>query len=1127
MPHVLRRSLLLWLAVLPGLGAQEIGIPEPTARALPAAGTAEERAWKAGLEELGRAAADPAALERAREHLLRAAWRHPHAPELLEALFRASGADADARALWAHAWWGAAGDAKGKAKAPKELAASALGEDPFPERLAATRAEALRALVAWAQARKPAKGARGAAAYVEALWAREVARALVEEAPALAETASAIERVLARFEAPWNEVIEALEAELTRALAAKDLASGIRAARILRGLCAQAVFQDLKGPTPPDLSKTSQRTASALERLRAELRAKQGEPLTVDALDAMEREERERFSDEHRDFAWPGIAVSPEGLYRVETSCGHATLLGAAETVERHHRRLVDWYGKDPFVGRPGLVRIVPESFGLEEEGAPFWWAGGFQGGDVTTVKFTCGTIEGLGRTLTHELTHRFDGAIYPGLPAWMVEGRAVWTAGAYGSSFDTSFTPGHASFGGIEAAFIKGYGDAGKLEELVTGKLRDYRDNYTAGYALWVYLSTWEPGAKRLFEPQLLRFMTEVRKGLGNPKGWFEACFCDGADGRPKDFASFAEGFATFLRGFYWQSRAPWTERYQVKMSKAPREGYVYEDEAWSWERERAEPWFGQDQASFAAALLLARGQTEAAAAAYAWARSVDEWSSEEAQALASICEAKKLADAAWMTRELDRARSPWIGSGGARALPAALAPLLAHAQALTDAAETYRARELPGASYALARRAALLARWWGAELPEPAPPAQSSAHAFDPPAWRLGLHGWQEDGLTGYEERRVEGLWYETPEADLFVGRKAPREGTGGFDRASHQRDAFVRSREWIAAGRYLVRLKVHFTTSFNSGAIVLGYARRDRNLRLHFSAGDFNYAIGRKEELAALESVHVSLQGLRVRDGHLGGSLSSRKVDFGRPTSSFELVVWVEGPRAHAWVHGQYIGTYHTVDGQPIEGHVGFAMGQGAVRIEAPTVERLDLTGGAYETLTAPQGLLLDRPGEATSMVELRNRSVRGVPLHARGTLAIYLQAPPAGEALDRRQVIVGAQRAAERLRAAIAPYALPQRKLLLYPAALDAEGLAELRAKLGEAAGEFELVPHARTADLRLTPQDDGLGDDRPPFLLFVDPAGVLRAIAPFSGRVRELPESLRHWCSVFRQRPNSQ
>ena len=59
-----------------------------------------------------------------------------------------------------------------------------------------------------------------------------------------------------------------------------------------------------------------------------------------------------------------------------------------------------------PFDGRRGVARIVPEVDDLETEGAPYWWAAGFQSGDRTTVRFSWGTIPGLGRTLTHELTH-------------------------------------------------------------------------------------------------------------------------------------------------------------------------------------------------------------------------------------------------------------------------------------------------------------------------------------------------------------------------------------------------------------------------------------------------------------------------------------------------------------------------------------------------------------------------------------------------------------------------------------------------------------------------------------------------------------------------------------------------
>ena len=43
-------------------------------------------------------------------------------------------------------------------------------------------------------------------------------------------------------------------------------------------------------------------------------------------------------------------------------------------------------------------------------------------------MRFSIGTIEGLGHGLTHELTHRFDGALFPGQPTWLVEGKAVWT---------------------------------------------------------------------------------------------------------------------------------------------------------------------------------------------------------------------------------------------------------------------------------------------------------------------------------------------------------------------------------------------------------------------------------------------------------------------------------------------------------------------------------------------------------------------------------------------------------------------------------------------------------------------------------------------------------------------------
>ncbi len=69
----------------------------------------------------------------------------------------------------------------------------------------------------------------------------------------------------------------------------------------------------------------------------------------------------------------------------------------------------------------------MPEACGLESEGAPFWWAGGFQSGDLTVLRSAWSDVEGLGRGLTHELTHRFVHFYLPGAPRWLNEGLAKY----------------------------------------------------------------------------------------------------------------------------------------------------------------------------------------------------------------------------------------------------------------------------------------------------------------------------------------------------------------------------------------------------------------------------------------------------------------------------------------------------------------------------------------------------------------------------------------------------------------------------------------------------------------------------------------------------------------------------
>jgi hypothetical protein len=149
------------------------------------------------------------------------------------------------------------------------------------------------------------------------------------------------------------------------------------------------------------------------------------------------------------------VCLSADGRYRIETTAGIETLLSAARTVDLHHRRLVNWFERDPFENKVGLIRIVPGPADLESEAAPAWWVWGFQRGDETVIRSTWSSTGALGRKLMHHLTRRFDAAIHPGLPAWLAEGRAVWTAHAYGPSSDPAFRPAPAGARPISAGMV------------------------------------------------------------------------------------------------------------------------------------------------------------------------------------------------------------------------------------------------------------------------------------------------------------------------------------------------------------------------------------------------------------------------------------------------------------------------------------------------------------------------------------------------------------------------------------------------------------------------------------------------------------------------------------------------
>jgi hypothetical protein len=1073
----------------------------------------------------------------AEQHLLAALWFEPFAPDALASFVRAAGDRTDVARMRLHQLAAALADAKGSVELPLDVKPLFPADDPDPLRLVSSRAAAVAELATYADREGPLAG-KSAGSPVLARHARFLAWSMMVEQPALW---SAFGRTFDQACGPRANAHESVVAALKRLIAegeaTQKLDVAIHAASCLHGLACQAGLKDVKGPKPPDLSSVRSFAAAALAKARDQL-VRQTTPYTIEQLELMSEEERLAFTNAHATPANPGIAMSRTGRYRIETTCGHGTLLGAAESVEFHHERLVNFFGGDPFVGKLGVVRIVPEASGLEAEGTPFWWAGGFQSGDITTLRFNAGSIPGLGRGLTHELTHRFDGAVNPGIPAWLAEGKAVWTGAAYGQTAETTFVENHISPGTIDAAMRKGYGGLDKLKELVEGKIEDYRDNYTAGYALYAFLNTWhEEGGEPLYRERLVKFQKEIGQHKSLWK-WFEQCFCDGKSGRPAKSDAFAKSFNDFLWGFYWLDPKPWTIRYTDRVVEEPAR-YVFDAPTWGFARNRAEPWFGQDQSTLAGEVLLRLGKPQEAVRAFVWAHEMDEPSTPRALKLADLLEKTGDSKSAFALRAEAAFRTPHTATP-----PRAKSPLLmqwprlaTHVGALNTAARAAQERGQPLTAAFLGAEHDRLASLLGLPLLGLTLPADSAHPPRQPPWPLLGVPhdlataGLLEEELTGYEEYRTPNLWYWTKDGDLHVGRERPREDTGVMDRTAHQRHAYVRGQEWFGPGAYRIRTRIHFTTTFVSGAVILGITRRDRNLRLDFSAGDYMYSIGQAKEAAELKSVSVRLHG--IRDGEVFGQEPARNVDFPTKVTSFPIEIVVDGPMVLAFVNEQWIGTYHTVDGQPVEGFVGFASSMGAYRAEKPTIERLDRVRAAGWFDPRVPGLTLE-DGGAILERDLLNRTCLGLPVHPNGTIVVWLPRPkpmetdtaPGEDGFDRERLMADAWGRASDLQRFLARDGYDQSVTIVLPDLFDAAQRAQFEKMLKN--GGVENVPilfHKKREAFRRDVDQDGVDDgSNLPWVLFIDPAGVLRMVAgDFTSTSVSVPEVLRNWLELHRGR----
>lgn len=1089
--------------------------------AVPAANSPAMARWKLGQETL--ASGDRAA---AIQHLLAALEIHPALQPVLLDVVRAAESK-DARAYWLQRWAAAAVDGKGKCDlAAADKKSVAADEIAALQKLASLRAQAAAELAKAMDRYKGDKGALGngaAARFVATLFVE-----LCSSSPELLRVhgasmhasmdghksdVDAVCKALAQvaqgqFGASWKGATSSDPAATQRQRADLQL----RAARILSGLCRQGGFgKDLLGEAPPDLQSYAQIASAARDAVKSQLPTPR--VWTIAELQALDQKGRDEFTLAHRSWADPGVAMSATGRYRVETTCGAETLLGTAVQVELHHARLVDHYGVDPFENRPGLVLIVPEVHDMETEGLPHWWAGGFQGGDRTVIRFAWGNLPSLGHTLTHELTHRFDGVLRPFQRPWYVEGHASWTGGHYGKMVETQFHDDQLDLGACYRTYAEGYGDDEKLKKLLNGTIDEYRDNYFAGYALYAFLRGHPPDQRPKYRVALETLEKNARGGAKDAAGFFEKTVCDGKDGRAADFKAFCAEWREFLSGIAHYldpdnktGEPRWVAQYGP--GPAGESGpLVLDENTWSWARARAEPFFGQGHAGAAGDVLAEAAMPAAAVAAWMWSLSCEGWNASRADAAATALAALSKPEQASALRQLAHARFPSrVAAWPAGPQPMPMLQKLPRTKAFVDAlatAATAVPDSLPLARAGFRAEHERLASLCAIEVPRD---ALAALPPMPPPRTLLG-QGFVDDRHVDYDKNRREGFWYTTSDGDLHVGREKPAEGTGGPERASPQHNVFVRSAEWIAPGEHVVKMRIHLTTAYVNGALVIGHWRRDRGIRIGFSAGDSEFAAGRKQERAEVDRVHIQLDGKWERDGQLPRTGAATTVEFGGSRPSFEVELRIRGPSLTVRIEGQEQFRYTTHDGSPIEGYFGFAASRGAYRVQSPTVQRVDLALPG-QSLAATAAVGLEVAVQPTLPLEdMIGMPVRGIPTSPVGTLVIWLPPAEEGDTIDRR--LPRALVLLSKLLAETTEF--PQKWVLATPKGAKSEEVAAAEKAIAEHRKEpLQRIDHSVAAPLTGSP-----------WLLFVDAAGILRGCNQPGDA--ELFSVVQRWARMFRAR----
>lgn len=243
-----------------------------------------------------------------------------------------------------------------------------------------------------------------------------------------------------------------------------------------------------------------------------------------------------------------------------------------------------------------------------------------------------------------------------------------------------------------------------------------------------------------------------------------------------------------------------------------------------------------------------------------------------------------------------------------------------------------------------------------------------------------------------------------------------------------------------------------------------------------------------------------------------------------------AGFEVELVVDGGALHVFIGDELVGTYHTPDGEPLEGYLGFAASAGSYKISRLGVQRLDRSAHFTDLPRVPAPLHVDSVRRVT-FPDALHRTVIGLPRSAKGTLCAWLPMPElnAEGELDAERALARILERAYELERIVTRRALELEVCLALPAALGedvfARAKAELDAKLlSEFGPRLRIVRHgAPTLAAHRAALADGMASDsHQAWLLFLDSAGVLR-VAESLHTGNRLEGTLERWVDVFRNR----